>query len=259
MDFELHRETLTRFAQTHLTGDEFKDHYINLKIEHSLRVFDNGRLIAEGEGFDPHTTAICHLASLYHDIGRFPQFARYGTFNDKVSVNHGRMGVLTLRNFVFPEPISKADLRVVRLAVGQHNIKAVKEDLPEPYATPVKTVRDADKIDIYRVLIDHFSGENPDPVVTHGCADVPGKYTPEIFNAVMEGRPGDYSLIQYANDFKLLLLGWLKDLNYSSSVEIILQRGSIDDIFSFLPKDEHIEALREKINIFIRYNYDSPS
>lgn len=254
MDLEFHKDTLTRFAQEHLTGDSAKDNFIKLKLAHSLHVFKNGQRIAEGEKFPPHTSWICHIASLYHDIGRFPQFARYGTFNDRESINHGRLGVLTLRDTSIPGNISEPDMRLIRLAIGQHNLKSIRPNVPEPYATPIKTVRDADKIDIFRVMIDHFSGDNPDPVVTHGFEDIPDKYTPEIYQSVMLGQVGDYANIRYANDFKLLLIGWLEDLNYKTSLDIIVQRGDVDKLFSFLPKDECIEVLKQKVDTFIRYN-----
>ncbi len=259
MDLAAHKNILTEFAQSHLTGDASKDSFINLKLEHSLHVHKNAQAIIEGENLTGRPASICHLAALYHDIGRFPQLARYGTFNDRESTNHGRLGVLTLRNTTLPNDMTPEDMQVVRLAIGQHNIKSIRKDLPEPYATPAKLVRDADKIDIFRVMIDNFSSDNPDPVVTHGHKDVPGKYTSEIYEAVMQDRPGDYTHIQYANDFKLMLIGWLRDLNFQTSLKILIERDYIESIFSFLPQDESIRALKDKIDIFTRYNYQLPS
>lgn len=259
MDLAAHKEALKAFARSHLTGDATNDHFINLKLEHSLHVHQNALQIVKGEGFSDRNARVCHLASLYHDIGRFPQFARFGTFNDRESINHGRMGVLTTREQQLFTDMSPEDMRLVRIAIGQHNLKTIRDDIPEPYATPVKLVRDADKVDIFRIMVAHFSGENPDPVVTHGYEDIPGKYTPEIFQSVMNDEPGDYSLIQYANDFKLVLIGWLKDLNYRTSLDIINERQDVARLFSFLPDDDNIKSLEEKTKVFIRYNYNTPS
>lgn len=259
MDLDAHKAVLTSFAQSHLTGDPAKDNFINLKLSHSLHVHENAEKIIEGEEIEGKQAEICSLAALYHDIGRFPQFARFGTFNDKESVNHGRQGVLTLRDIDLPSDMSADDFRLIRLAIGQHNIKSIKADLADPYATPVKLVRDADKVDIFRVMVEHFSGDNPDPVVTYGYDDIPDKYTPAIYNAVMNGETGDYNLVRYANDFKLLIVGWLNDLHFLTSLRIIHERGNVESIFSFLPKNDEIFALKEKVEEFIRYNYSPAS
>lgn len=259
MDIEAHKATLESYARSHMTGNPSRDRFINLKIVHSLNVHQCAQRIMEGEQFDTRSTRIGNLAALYHDIGRFPQFSRYGTFNDRESVNHGRMGVLTLREMELPGDLRPEDIQIVRLAIGQHNLKTVRKDLREPYASPVKLVRDADKVDIFRVMIEHFSGENPDPVVTHGFDDIADQYTDSIYESVMKDEAGDYANIRYANDFKLLLIGWLPSLNYQTSIQLISELGYADKLLSFLPQDERIDALREKVDTFMRYNSHSAS
>jgi len=36
---------------------------------------------------------LAETMGLFHDIGRFKQYAVFGTFNDKISVNHARLGI----------------------------------------------------------------------------------------------------------------------------------------------------------------------
>ncbi len=254
MDLAPHKKALVSFAENHLTGNDADDSNIRIKINHSLHVLENASQIVVGENILGHTADLCRLAALYHDIGRFPQFAQYQTFNDKESVNHGRLGVLTLRDFAMPTPLPEKDMRILRFAVGQHNLKTIRPTLPTHVAIPTQVTRDADKIDIFRVMLEHFSSDNPDPRVTHGFVDIPGKYTREIYDTVMAEKPGDYALIQCANDFKLLLIGWLHDLHFATSIKILDQRKYINNIFSFLPEDENIRRLKEKTNHFIDYN-----
>lgn len=256
MSIELsqHISVLTDFAHAHFTGDEQDDDLIRLKLDHSLHVHETAEDIIRLENITGKIADHCRLAALYHDIGRFPQFAQYRTFNDRESINHGRMGVRTLRPMSLPGALTQQDWRIIRLAVGQHNIKSIKSSLPEPYATPVKLVRDADKIDIFRVMVDHFSSDDPEPKITFGHEDLPGYYTQSVYDSVLNGEKGDYSFIQCENDFKLLILGWLPYLHFPASIRILAKSGHINDMFSFLPKDEKIESLREKIDIFLHYN-----
>lgn len=129
MDLEPHVEAFKRFADSFLTGDE-KDKFIVMKREHSLRVLENAINIVDMEKPAPETARLCLLSALFHDIGRFTQFATYGTFNDRESINHGRMGVLTLRESGLPKGLTEREQRIVRFAVGQHNLKIVRPDLP---------------------------------------------------------------------------------------------------------------------------------
>ncbi|MDC0335432.1 HD domain-containing protein [Pseudodesulfovibrio sp.] len=259
MDIALHIETLNSFAHSYLTGNEQLDEYIRLKLAHSLRVLDNANLISESENLTGHTGDLCRLAALYHDIGRFPQLAKYKTFNDRESINHGRLGATTLRSFPLPGQLSDRDMRTIRFAVAQHNLKSIRPSLPEHLASPTQVVRDADKIDIFRVMIEHFTSDEPDPTVTHGFADVPDKYSMEIYDAVMVQHPADYTLIRYANDFKLILLGWLNDLHFASSLRLLVERRYIKEMFSLLPKDDKIKALEDMFETLTCYNCDSPS
>lgn len=251
--FDQYIDVLTRFANSHNSGDSDTDSLIQLKLDHSVRVFENAAAIIEGEGLSGPAADNACLAAIFHDIGRFPQLARYRTFNDRESINHGRLGVQTMRSLPLP-CADEARWKVVRVAIGQHNIKSIRSSLPEPYATPARIVRDADKIDICRVMIDNFTGDCPDPVVTHGVADVPDTYSEELYHAVMNEEPGDYAQIRYTNDFKLLVVGWLYHLHYTSSAHILFERGYVERIFSLLPKDERIKDLESKIYAFSRYN-----
>ena len=259
MSLDSHIEAFTRFADSHLTGDE-DDELIILKREHSLRVLDNAKALVNSEPMDRDTARLCLLSALYHDVGRFPQFTTYRTFNDRESANHGRLGVLTLRELDLPGHLTEREQRIIRLAVGQHNLKAVRSSLPSRLEHPVHVVRDADKLDIYNVMIDHFNSDTPNPMVTLGMGkNLDGRYTDAIYESVMLEQENDYALLNHANDFLLLLVGWLFTLHYRTSLALIHQRGYLDGLFSILPKDEKIQKLSEKAYAFVSYNVpDAP-
>ncbi len=62
----------------------------------------------------------------------------------------------------------------------------------------------------------------------------------------------------YSNDFILLLIGWLFVLHYPTSVRLLAELGLIDQAFLILPKDNKIQALKEKSHIFMRYKTREP-
>lgn len=254
MPLSRHVELFTDFAKGHLCGDADNDYHIRLKLDHSLRVLENAQTIIAEEGITGHTADLSVLASLYHDIGRFPQFTRYATFKDADSVNHGRMGVLTLRNLDLPDTVSSRDWKLVRAAVGLHNVKTVNPRTPPCLATMVNVTRDADKIDIYSVILAHLSLEDdPRRTVIHSLEDHPTKYSREVYETVLSETICEYGMLRYSNDFVLLLLGWLYMLNYNASVRLLAHRRLIEQAFSLLPKTKEIQLLEEKAHSFVHY------
>ncbi len=145
MRLDEHKRLVRDFAEDHLRDDEAHDYHIRLKLEHSMRVLDNGLYILREEGITGRTADLATMATLYHDIGRFPQFDRWGTYRDADSVNHGRMGVLTLRRLDLGDDFTPRELRLIRAAVGLHNAKEVNPAMKDPLATLVQVTRDATK------------------------------------------------------------------------------------------------------------------
>jgi len=259
MHLSHHVETFTAFASNHLTGNQKDDYLIQLKIDHSLRVLDNARAILDGENITGHTATLTLLAALYHDIGRFPQYAKYGTFKDEDSTNHGRLGVLALREMKLPGGLTTQDWRIIRAAVALHNVKDIRTGISDPLATMVNTVRDADKLDIYAIILDHLGEESDSkPVIIHSLEDNPERYSETVYEVVFSEKSCDYHLMRYANDFILLVTGWLFNLSFTTSIQLFAQRELIEQAFSLLPKDNKIQALENKVLNLMHYKSLSP-
>ncbi|MGE4192376.1 MAG: HD domain-containing protein [Pseudodesulfovibrio sp.] len=243
-----HLRLVREFAEGHLRDDEDHDYHIRLKLEHSMRVLDNGVHILREEGITGRTADLATMAALYHDIGRFPQFDRWGTYRDADSVNHGRMGVLTLRRLDLGDDFTPRELRLIRAAVGLHNAKEVNPALRDPLATLVQVTRDADKADIFHVILDHLSQpHNPNRVVIHKLKEDPARFTPAVLETVSSGMTCDYASLRYANDFVLLIVGWVFSLSYRATERLLLSRGLVDKAFGLLPEDAGIDRLRTKV------------
>ncbi|MBG0790108.1 MAG: HD domain-containing protein [Desulfovibrionaceae bacterium] len=252
MDLDRHITAFTDFADGHLTGEKSRDYYILLKREHSLRVLDNGREIVENETVPAHEAELAILASLYHDIGRFPQFARYGTYKDADSLNHGRMGVLAMRTLDLPDDVAEAEWRLIRATVGLHNAKSINPATRGCLRTMVNVVRDADKIDIFNVILDHLGDrDNPRKEVILSLEEHPTRYSGHVYEAVLSGLPCDYRTLRYSNDFILMLIGWIRDLSYETSKTLLYRRGLVDKAFFLLPADDRIKALEDRAHAYL--------
>lgn len=245
-------ETLVRrfrdYASGFESGDPGHDYHFRLKSEHTLRVLDFARTIAREERMGPDTARLAEIAALFHDAGRFEQFARHGTFNDRASCNHARMGVTVLLRDGLLEGLDPAERRMVLGAVFLHNVRTLPPRLREPLGVVTRVVRDADKLDIYPILLTQLNSAKPlDPVVCMGVERHPDRYTDAIVEQLERRQVANYKDMHYENDFRLLVAGWVYDLNYAASRHILDQRGHLESIFNELPGDPRLLALKDRL------------
>lgn len=241
-------ERFKAFAGSYITDGEDAFAY-RLKIDHTLRVLDIAERLCRDADLGAETTQASRLAAILHDVGRFPQYQRYRTFRDADSANHAALSVVhTLREGLLdraPSPVR----RLVLGAVYLHNKRFLPPLRSPALHTVARVLRDSDKLDIYSVMIAHFSQENPKhPEVALSVVDEPDRYTPSVLDSVLKRQHGDYRLIVYANDFKLMTIGWLYDLNFGASARMLQEKGYLDTLIDWLPKNEHISTLRRQVH-----------
>ena len=128
---------------------------IKLKIEHTFRVSELCEEIALSLKMSKEDIDLAWLTGLLHDIGRFEQVRRYGTFNDAKSIDHGKLGVEILflegkiRDFI----ADSCEDELIKKVIGCHNAYAVPSDYSKREEIFSNILRDADKVDIFKVNI----------------------------------------------------------------------------------------------------------
>lgn len=237
------------YAARYFDGETENDYHIDLKLQHSLRVYALARRIVEHEPLGPDAADIALVAALFHDTGRFEQFRRYRTFHDPSSANHARLGVRALLAEDLLRDLPGEVRRTVLGAVFLHNVRALPEPLREPLGAATRVVRDSDKLDIIPVVLANLAADgNGSNVVTLGLDPHPASYTRSIYDAVLAGKTANYAEMRWFNDFRLLLMSWIADLNFPTSLTIFRERGYADTIFDALPDDEAMRTLRARID-----------
>jgi hypothetical protein len=133
--------------------------------------------------------------------------------------------------------LPKHEQDIIARAVALHNVYSIPGGLDQDLLLFLKLVRDADKLDIWRVAIEYY-GQPEDgraSAVGLGLPDVPG-YSPEVLTALKNEQMVQMSTLKTLNDFKLLQLAWIYDLNFASSLRILESRQYIDGIAATLPR-----------------------
>ncbi len=224
---------------------------LRLKITHTQQVLRYMRLLVCAEkALAPHARA-CELSALYHDIGRFEQFLQYKTFRDTESVNHALQGLKVLKKEGFLQDEPKALRAQIMAAVGMHNRYTLPQGLDKDLRDITCAVRDADKLDILRIMAEQFSpcplGQTRHEAVTFYAKDEPLLWSQGMLDDIMQNRLASYKNIVYINDFKLLLGSWVYDMTYTNSKRIMLQEGHLHKILDTLPQDPAMHKVKAHI------------
>lgn len=244
-----HYAAFMRYARTFYTGKPDHDVHLALKVDHSRNVFCHACAIAEAEAIfiaSPRLARSLILAGLYHDFGRFMQYARYKTFDDMHSVNHARLAVHEVKQHGLLQGEQKRVRNLALAAVLLHNRFAVPPRMDRDALTVTNAVRDADKLDIMRIMATYLTGKRPvDSVVALGVTESPD-VSPAILQALMARRPGAYGDMRTTTDFKLLVCAWFYDLNYAFSRKAALDGGHLRALFDSLPASEELSSFKEQ-------------
>jgi HD-GYP domain len=258
-DIRTHHERFT--AYYHLFSSRFShksDDYehLHLKWLHSLNVAANADQIILSVELPEHLVRAAQLAALYHDVGRFEQYVQFGTFRDADSANHGAWGAKILGNSDLLDGEDEYIVSLVRAAVNMHNRAELPSGIPEDDLLVTSIVRDADKIDILRVLSAYMHPAGPrSDVVTAFLPDLPDRWSAKIYTDLMEGRSAKYGDMRFLNDFRLLLCTWLFGLKFPVSRTIIAEQGHVPEILEGLPDTPEMEQVRQVVTQALRAAY----
>lgn len=233
--------------------DDFVNANIKMKEEHSRRVCDEMLYLADELSLTENQRLLAETIALFHDVGRFPQFLKYRTYNDPRSVNHCNLAVLVLTEHKLLDTLDPAEKQTILKAVEYHGVKQLPENLAGDTLLFSKMIRDADKIDIYHVITKSYIQHRDDPdnfKLEIELPDLP-ECSPEVIDAIITGRLIDYRNLRSWNDMKLCALGWVYDVNFIPTLKRIKQRRFLETIFDFLPDNPDIRKVREKIFSYV--------
>jgi len=210
---------------------------MDLKSGHTRRVCENILDIGKSQGLSPRDLHVAEAAALLHDIGRFEQYRRYRTFVDGKSENHAALGVKVIKENRLLKDFEPDAAGIILRAVACHNRLEVPVDGGPRFLLILRMLRDADKVDIWRVVTEYYrnSTDSRNQAVELDLPDT-DDISDSIYEALMAGRSARMSDLRVLNDFKLLQIGWVFDLNFPRSFEMVREKGYLEAIRDALPK-----------------------
>ena len=228
---------------------DLEDELIELKYNHTKRVANLMILIASKMNLSTREIILAYLIGLFHDLGRFEQVNREHKFTN-LHFDHGAYSnkILFNDNLINKFEVSSNLYLLIRKAVYFHNKKDIPSNLDEYEALFVKMIRDADKIDIIRIMSNSYQEFS-----------VPPKN--ELMDKYLSGDTLDLKLINNKSEKALLHLSFMKDLSFAESFEVLKETGNIESYLSNINvKEEYkelfdflVSQIKEKEKKYVKY------
>lgn len=246
------------YTRAYYSSDNEDQKNILLKVEHTDNVCRNIVAIAQGSSLNDNQVRLAEAVALFHDVGRFRQYTQFKTFRDAISMNHGLLGSKILIEEKVLQRLPGDEQQLIIQAVKFHNAFAIPTVLDSNVILFLKLIRDADKVDIFRVFIKYY--ESPEEERASATAfrvpDTP-EYSKVMLSCIRNKHVASYSNIRTENDFKLMKLSWVYDMHFNESVRLVLERNYLNSIIDKLPKTEDILAATEVLREYILQRLNS--
>jgi len=160
--------------------------------------------------------------------------------------------VKIIKRYAVLDAIEPPVKELILCGVTNHNKKEIPDSIDEDCLLYTRLIRDADKIDILKVITDYYanSARKRNKYMELGLPD-----TPEISDRVIAdlsaGRFVHTTDLKTLNDFKLLQMGWVYDLHFRRTYRIFRERGYVRKLYEVLPHTPEIVTVYIKIEEFL--------
>ena len=150
--FEQARERFDEFINSNF---DLNNEKIKHKVIHTYHVIKMAEYISDNLGLGEEDKNLAKLIALLHDIGRFDQAKEFGSFREDIkNIDHASLGIKILfedgmvREFIEDNQYDST----IRNAIANHSKYYLdEENLSEKELLHSRLIRDADKLDSFRV------------------------------------------------------------------------------------------------------------
>jgi hypothetical protein len=211
---------------------------MDLKADHTRGVCEAIRDIGRSLDLSEEDLCLAEASGLLHDIGRFEQYRRYRTFSDYRSENHAMLGVKVIQANRVLDGLELAAADIIVRVVGYHNRAGLPVGEEERCLFFLKLLRDADKVDIWRVVTEYYqnAGNNRNKTIELDLPDIDRVSAP-VYEALVNGKLVQMADLKTLHDFKLLQIGWIYDVSFPRTFQIVREKKYLEKIRDALPQE----------------------
>lgn len=241
------------YVETFRSGDPDHRRNIELKVEHTRRVCTEILDVGESLGLNGEDLCLAEVTALFHDVGRFEQYARYGTYLDLVSEDHAVLGVRVLRENRVLECLEPPTRDLILRTISYHNRAAIPQNETERCLYFSRLLRDADKLDIWRVVTNYYTQNNGirNETIELGLLHESPGISDRVYADLMAGRIVQLDCLRTLNDLKLLQMGWIFDVNFPRTFQLVRERAYLEIIRDALPLSKRVSEIFFKVQSYL--------
>jgi len=226
---------LEKYIHTFYTDDKFVMERILLKEVHSKRVAESIVKLAQQEKLTRRQQMLAEVIGLLHDIARFRQVTEYRTFVDAESFDHGTVGAEILAETGILREFSPTEQDTITFAVMIHNKMLIPSTTPDNELF-AKLIRDADKLDIFRIL--------PPIEADHN-------YAQKLIEQLKTGGVLSYTDVKSLADKRLIRLSWFYDINFDWTLRLLVEEGHLERQLAALPDNQDTRVIKATVKKYI--------
>lgn len=200
------------------------------KYVHTLMVVKIIRQICEKMGLNEKDIELATRIALFHDLGRFREVVRQQRFSN-LRFDHGCYSNKVLFNdgFINNFDIDENDYLVIRKALYYHGKQDLGHDLNEREEFFCRLIRDADRIDIFRVIC---SEKNLFESVSR-----------DVLNKFNNGESISIKDLKTRGDRVILRFGFIKLFSFPEAFEVLKESGNFDKYVKSIKVNEDAKEL----------------
>ncbi len=225
---------------------------IDLLKEHASRVLENVRELALSVNLDESNLFLIQTAAILHDIGRFEQLVKHGTYADTEDSNHIQIGLNVIEEHMVLTGLEEDERQLVIDCVSLHDLSELPKISNEHSLALIHLLRDADRIDVLRIVSDYYTHKkvHPNRYLDMELKDMPS-IAKKIDKAIMAEKVARREDVETVNDLKLYQMSWVFDLNHKRSFKMISEKSYIKAIFETLPKNDSVIDMYRNMKIYM--------
>lgn len=243
------RNAIIQYFENYVGNYDFNDERIVLKHKHSYEVAKICEEIAVSLGLDEYDIYVSWVIGMLHDIGRFEQLTNYDTYSDVNAVDHAKLGVKILKDEEqIRSMFSQEYYEYILSAIDSHNLYEIEDYKTGRELTFCQIIRDADKIDILRVMID----EEYEDTIDHTYEElIVSDVSQDALDELMKEQVVSKVYRRTPADHIIGVISFYYGLYFEISKDIMLRQGNIYKLMNIEYTNQATRTVFERIrNIF---------
>ncbi|WP_164977410.1 HD domain-containing protein [Ancylomarina salipaludis] len=225
---------------------------IDLVKAHTARVVENVNELGSSIDIEESDLFLIRIAALLHDIGRFVQLVEHDTYADTPDSNHIQIGLRVIEEHEVLNGLEDAEKALIIDCVKMHDLNILPKISDERSFTLIHLLRDADRIDVLRIVSDYYTHKkvHPNRHLDMELKDLPG-IAKKISKDIMAEKVANREDVETLNDLKLFQMSWIFDIKYKRSFKMVSEKSYIKAIFETLPKSDVVIDMYRNMKIFM--------